>query len=70
MYATAKCMLLSEKFYFSTGVEPQLSAYDVHAVSSALKLYLRELPIPLISYEAYDLCLIATSELYSWLEHL
>ncbi|XP_065898363.1 N-chimaerin-like isoform X2 [Dysidea avara] len=51
-------MTIKEKF--DKGVEPQLSAYDVHAVSSALKLYLRELPIPLISYEAYDLCLIAT----------
>ena len=52
--------------FFCTGAEFQLSTYDVHAVSSALKLYLRELPIPLISYEAYDLCLIATSELSSW----
>ena len=43
-----------------------LSNIDIHAISSALKLYLRELPIPLITYEAYDLCVIATSELL-WL---
>ena len=40
-----------------------LSIIDIHAVTSALKLYLRELPIPLVTYEAYDLCVIATSEL-------
>ena len=43
-----------------------LSSIDIHAVTSALKLYLRELPIPLVTYEAYDLCVIATSELL-WL---
>ena len=43
--------------------EVDLSSVDIHAVASALKLYLRELPIPLVTYEAYDLCVIATSEL-------
>ena len=49
-----------------TDTEVDLSNIDIHAVTSALKLYLRELPIPLITYEAYDLCVIAISEL-SWL---
>ena len=32
---------------------------DIHALTGALKLYLRELPIPLVTFESYDLCLIA-----------
>jgi len=32
---------------------------DIHALTGALKLYLRELPIPLVTFECYDLCLIA-----------
>ena len=27
---------------------------DIHAVTGALKLYLRELPIPLISFEVFE----------------
>ena len=32
---------------------------DIHALTGAMKLYLRELPIPLITFDVYDLCLIA-----------
>jgi hypothetical protein len=32
---------------------------DTHAVTGALKLYLRELPVPLVTFDAYDLFLIA-----------
>lgn len=32
---------------------------DIHALTGALKLYLRELPIPLVTFDSYDLCLIA-----------
>ena len=32
---------------------------DIHALTGAMKLYLRELPIPLVTYEVYDVCLIA-----------
>ena len=31
---------------------------DIHAVTGALKLYLRELPIPLISFEVFEQLLI------------
>lgn len=55
-------------YYYTEGTDSEvdLSNIDIHAVTSALKLYLRELPIPLVTYEAYDLCVIATSELL-WL---
>ena len=36
---------------------------DLHAIAGALKLYFRELPIPLITFDNYDLALIAASEL-------
>ncbi len=32
---------------------------DVHAITGTLKLFLRDLPIPLLTFDAYDLCLIA-----------
>ena len=32
---------------------------DIHALTGAMKLYLRELPIPLITFVVYDLFLIA-----------
>lgn len=32
---------------------------DIHALTGAMKLYLRELPIPLVTFDVYDLCLIA-----------
>lgn len=32
---------------------------DLHAIAGALKLYFRELPIPLITFDNYDLALIA-----------
>ena len=32
---------------------------DIHALTGAMKLYLRELPIPLMTFDVYDLCLIA-----------
>lgn len=35
------------------------SVTDIHALTGALKLYFRELPVPLMSFDAYDLCLIA-----------
>ena len=40
-----------------------LSSYDdTHAIAGALKLYFRELPIPLITFECYDLVLVAASK--------
>jgi len=35
---------------------------DIHAITGALKLYLRELPIPLMTFDAYDIFLIAASK--------
>lgn len=32
---------------------------DIHTLTGAMKLYLRELPVPLITFDVYDLCLIA-----------
>lgn len=41
-----------------------LASYDdPHAIAGALKLYFRELPIPLITFDNYDLVLIAASKL-------
>ena len=34
---------------------------DIHAITGALKLYFRELPIPLMTFDSYDICLIAAS---------
>ena len=36
---------------------------DIHAITGALKLYFRELPIPLMTFDSYDICLIAASML-------
>ena len=35
---------------------------DPHAIAGALKLYFRELPIPLIPFDSFDLVLIAASK--------
>ena len=35
------------------------SVEDIHAITGAMKLYLRELPVPLMTFDAYDICLIA-----------
>ncbi len=35
---------------------------DSHAIAGALKLYFRELPIPLITFDCYELVLVAASE--------
>ena len=45
------------------GININLGAYeDPHAIAGALKLYFRELPIPLIPFDNYDLVLIAASK--------
>ncbi len=47
-------------FSDSPGAFADLSANeDIHAISGALKLYLRELPVPVMTFDAYDICLIA-----------
>ena len=57
-----RCVVLSPSSSPS-GALPDLGVYqDIHAVSSALKLYLRELPVPLVAYDVYNLCLIAARE--------
>lgn len=35
------------------------SVEDIHAITGTMKLYLRELPVPLMTFDAYDICLIA-----------
>ena len=37
------------------------SNMDIHAITGAMKLYFRELPIPLMTFDSYDICLIAAS---------
>ena len=37
---------------------------DIHALTGAMKLYLRELPVPLMTFDAYDICLIAARSGY------
>ena len=39
---------------FDSGTEPDLSDADPHTVASILKLWCRELPEPLLSWELYD----------------
>ena len=41
---------------------PLESFNDIHCITGALKLFIRELPIPLITFDCFDLCLIAASE--------
>ncbi len=49
-----------------------LAVEDIHVITGTMKLYLRELPIPLLTFDAYDLCLIAarTGSLVESLEML
>lgn len=43
------------KQMFDTGSDPDLtSCSNPHNISNLLKLYLRELPNPLLTYERYD----------------
>lgn len=46
---------------FFSGVDPDLNEMeDPHACAALLKLYLRELPDPLLTFELYD-CFLAAS---------
>lgn len=48
---------------FSLGETPDFSQYmDINIITSAVKLYLRDLPIPLISFDAYSSIMKATCE--------
>jgi hypothetical protein len=42
------------KKQYEEGKSPDLSKIDPHAVTGILKLYLRELPTPLLTYELFD----------------
>ena len=42
------------------------SNIDIHAITGAMKLYFRELPIPLMTFDSYDICLIAASMFVCW----
>ena len=60
---TARCYCTPTKNKFFVGININLGAYeDPHAIAGALKLYFRELPIPLIPFDNYDLVLIAASK--------
>lgn len=49
--------------YIFIGINVNLGSYeDPHAIAGALKLYFRELPIPLIPFDSFDLVLIAASK--------
>lgn len=47
-------------FFVCVDLQVDLTAYeDSHAIAGVLKLYFRELPIPIIPFDSYDLVLIA-----------
>lgn len=56
--------ILDIKERFDSGEKIDFSRYsDINVVCGAVKLYLRELPIPVISFDAYNDIMKATSEL-------
>ena len=58
---TSEILELKEKF--DNGEKIDLSPYaDINVVTSAVKLYLRELPIPVVTFDAYNEIMKATSE--------
>ena len=58
---TSEILELKEKF--DNGEKIDLSRYaDINVVTSAVKLYLRELPIPVVTFDAYNEVMKATSE--------
>ncbi|KAL5473980.1 hypothetical protein EMCRGX_G028550 [Ephydatia muelleri] len=52
-------LLKIKKIFDSEGYADLTGIEDIHAITGALKLYLRELPLPLMTFEAYEICLIA-----------
>jgi len=44
----------SLKLEFDQGKEVDLRSYDVHSLAGVLKLFLRELPVPLLTFENYN----------------
>ena len=59
---TSELLELKEKF--DSGDKIDFSRYtDINIVCSAVKLYLRELPIPVVTFDAYNEVMKATSEL-------
>ena len=61
---TSEILELKEKF--DSGDKIDFSRYtDINVVCGAVKLYLRELPIPIISFDAYNEVMKATSEFFA-----
>ena len=59
---TSELLELKEKF--DGGDKIDFSRYtDINIVCGAVKLYLRELPIPVVTFDAYNEVMKATSEL-------
>lgn len=59
------CESTDTSFFFTAGEKTDISvnAYeDINIITGALKLYLRDLPVPIISYEAYPGFIQAASE--------
>lgn len=58
---TSEILELKDKF--DNGDKIDFSRYvDVNVVCGAVKLYLRELPIPVVTFDAYNEVMRATSE--------
>ena len=62
-------IVLTPNFY--TGCQLDIPATeDTHTVASLLKLYLRELPKPVIPYNLFNIALKATKCKLFWTKHL
>ena len=61
---TVELIIQLPSYCFTEGYADLTGIEDIHAITGALKLYLRELPLPLMTFEAYEICLIAASEYY------
>lgn len=58
-------------WFFVSGEKIDLSLYsDENIITGAIKLYLRELPIPLITFDTYSNIVKATGTHISLLEHI
>lgn len=63
-----KCSPFPRRSILTDGEKTDISgkAYeDINIITGALKLYLRDLPVPIISYEAYPRFIEAASESHS-----
>lgn len=66
-YEVYRAVVCAYRLAFDEDRVPDLtseeSLQDVHSISSLLKMYFRELPNPLLTYQLYDKFAVSMSEL-------